>query len=149
MIATTQPEALHGHEVPLTGMAGDQQAALFGQACVDPGLGKNTYGTGSFVLQNTGWEPPEPSPGLLSTVAWRIGEGRLAYALEAAVFVTGAAIQWLRDGLGIIDSAQETEQLAASLREQRRAVLRARADRAGLAALGPARAGNDRRHYAR
>jgi glycerol kinase len=114
-IAATRAEALHGHEVPLTGMAGDQQAALFGQACVDPGLGKNTYGTGSFVLQNTGWEPPEPTPGLLSTVAWRIGQGRLAYALEAAVFVTGAAVQWLRDGLGIIENARETEGLAASL----------------------------------
>jgi glycerol kinase len=114
-IAVTRAEALHGHEVPLTGMAGDQQAALFGQACLDPGLGKNTYGTGSFVLQNTGWEPPEPTPGLLSTVAWRIGQGRLAYALEAAVFVTGAAVQWLRDGLGIIENARETEGLAASL----------------------------------
>jgi glycerol kinase len=114
-IATTQADALHGHEVALTGLAGDQQAALFGQACLDPGLGKNTYGTGSFVLQNTGWEPPPPSPGLLSTVAWRVGEGRLAYALEAAVFVTGAAVQWLRDGLGVIQSARETEELARSL----------------------------------
>jgi len=114
-IAPIQPEALHGHEVPLTGMAGDQQAALFGQACLDPGLGKNTYGTGSFVLQNTGWTPPEPAPGLLSTVAWRIGQGRLAYALEASVFVTGAAVQWLRDELGIIQDAGETEALARSL----------------------------------
>ena len=114
-IAVTRAQALHGHEVPLTGIAGDQQAALFGQACLDPGLGKNTYGTGSFVLQNTGWEPPEPASGLLGTVAWRIGEGRLTYALEAAVFVTGAAIQWLRDGLGIIQTAGETEQLAASV----------------------------------
>jgi glycerol kinase len=115
MIATTRADALHGHEVPLTGIAGDQQAALFGQACVVPGLGKNTYGTGSFVLQNTGWEPPAPASGLLSTVAWRIGEGRLTYALEAAVFVTGAAIQWLRDGLGIIEDARETEELARSV----------------------------------
>jgi glycerol kinase len=114
-IAMTRADALHGHEVPLTGMAGDQQAALFGQACLDPGLGKNTYGTGSFVLQNTGWTPPEPTPGLLSTVAWQIGEGRLSYALEAAVFVTGAAVQWLRDGLGIIQEARETEELASSL----------------------------------
>jgi glycerol kinase len=114
-LATTRAEALHGHEVPLTGIAGDQQAALFGQACVDPGLGKNTYGTGSFVLQNTGFQPPAPSPGLLSTVAWRIGQGRLVYALEAAVFVTGAAIQWLRDGLGIIETAGETEELARSV----------------------------------
>src|SRR5205085_4506924 len=114
VIGTTRPEALHGHEVPVAGVAGDQQAALFGQACVDPGLGKNTYGTGSFVLQNSGYRAPDPAEGLLSTVAWGIGE-RLAYALEAAIFVTGAAVQWLRDGLGIIDSAAETEQLAASL----------------------------------
>jgi glycerol kinase len=115
MIATTRAGSLHGHAVPLTGMAGDQQAALFGQACLDPGLGKNTYGTGSFVLQNAGWTVPPPARGVLSTVAWRIGEGRVSYALEGAVFVTGAAVQWLRDGLGIIDRAQETEQLAASL----------------------------------
>src|SRR5579862_116947 len=114
-IGTTLAGALHGHAVPLAGMAGDQQAALFGQACVDPGLGKNTYGTGSFVLQNAGNRIPPPVPGLLSTVAWRIGEGRLAYALEASIFVTGAAVQWLRDGLGIIASAAETESLAASL----------------------------------
>jgi glycerol kinase len=114
-IGTTRAEALHGHEVPVAGVAGDQQAALFGQACVDPGLGKNTYGTGSFVLQNAGYQVPEPAEGLLTTVAWRIGEGRLAYALEAAIFVTGAAVQWLRDGLGIIGVAAETEELARSL----------------------------------
>ncbi len=113
-IGITRAAALHGHTVPVAGVAGDQQAALFGQACVDPGLGKSTYGTGSFVLQNAGYTPPEPAPGLLGTVAWGIGE-RLAYALEAAVFVTGAAVQWLRDGLGIIDTAADTEQLAASL----------------------------------
>ncbi len=110
----TRPEALFGHEVPVAGVAGDQQAALFGQACVDPGLGKNTYGTGSFVLENTGYRPPDPVEGLLSTVAWGIGE-RLSYALEAAIFVTGAAVQWLRDGLGIIELADETEALAGSL----------------------------------
>jgi len=115
VIGTTTTEALHGHSVPVAGIAGDQQAALFGQACVDPGLGKNTYGTGSFVLQNAGAVAPEPAEGLLSTVAWRIGEGRITYALEAAIFVTGAAVQWLRDGLGIISSADESEQLAASL----------------------------------
>jgi glycerol kinase len=114
-IAVTRAEALHGHEVPLSGIAGDQQAALFGQACLDPGLGKNTYGTGSFVLQNTGWRAPAPAPGLLGTVAWRIGQGRLAYALEAAVFVTGAAVQWLRDGLEIIEAARESEAMASSL----------------------------------
>ena len=114
-VGTTKPEALHGHAVPVAGIAGDQQAALFGQACVDPGLGKNTYGTGSFVLQNAGYTAPDPAEGLLSTVAWRIGEGRLTYALEAAIFVTGAAVQWLRDGLGIISSAGETEALAREL----------------------------------
>jgi glycerol kinase len=103
-----------GGEVPVAGIAGDQQAALFGQACLDPGTAKNTYGTGSFVLLNTGGEAPAPGDGLLATVAWGIGE-QVDYALEASIFVTGAAVQWLRDGLGIIDEAAETEALAASL----------------------------------
>lgn len=111
---TTRPEALHGHAVPVSGIAGDQQAALYGQACLDPGLGKNTYGTGSFVLLNSGARPPLAPPGLLTTVAWGIGQTTV-YALEAAIFVTGAAVQWLRDGLGIIERADETEALAASL----------------------------------
>jgi glycerol kinase len=98
----------------VAGIAGDQQAALYGQACHTPGLGKNTYGTGSFVLENAGGERPGPEGGLLTTVAWGIGE-RVDYALEAAIFVTGAAVQWLRDGLGIIGSARETEELARSL----------------------------------
>jgi glycerol kinase len=114
VVGSTRPDVFHGHEVPVAGIAGDQQAALFGQACVDPGLGKNTYGTGSFVLVNSGYQPPPPAPGLLSTVAWGIGQ-RLSYALEAAIFVTGAGVQWLRDGLGIIGAAAETEALAASL----------------------------------
>jgi glycerol kinase len=100
--------------VPVAGVAGDQQAALFGQGCVDPGLAKSTYGTGSFVLQNTGSKRPPLAPGLLGTVAWGIG-ARLDYALEASIFVTGAAVQWLRDGLKIIGAAAETEPLAASL----------------------------------
>ncbi len=103
-----------GGEVPVAGVAGDQQAALFGQACLAPGMAKNTYGTGSFVLLNAGSEPPPPPEGLLSTVAWGIGE-ETTYALEASIFVTGAAVQWLRDGLGIIAEAAETEALAASL----------------------------------
>ncbi len=110
----THPEALHGHAVPVAGVAGDQQAALFGQACVDPGMGKNTYGTGSFALLNVGFEAPIPAPGVLGTVAWGIG-GASAYALEASIFVTGAAVQWLRDGLGVIEQASDTEALAASL----------------------------------
>jgi glycerol kinase len=103
-----------GGSVPVAGIAGDQQAALYGQACHERGLGKNTYGTGSFVLQNAGADMPEPAEGLLTTVAWGVGE-RVDYALEAAIFVTGAAVQWLRDQLGIIETADETEQLARSL----------------------------------
>jgi len=103
-----------GGEVPVAGVAGDQQAALFGQACHHPGMAKNTYGTGSFVLLNSGSKPPRVPDGLLGTVAWGLGE-EVSYALEASIFVTGAAVQWLRDGLGIIDEAGETEALAASL----------------------------------
>ncbi len=103
-----------GGDVPVAGIAGDQQAALFGQACHSPGETKNTYGTGSFVLLNAGAEPPDPGEGLLTTIACGLG-GEVAYALEAAVFVTGAAVQWLRDGLGIISDAAESEALAASL----------------------------------
>ena len=114
VLGTTRPDALHGHAVPVAGVAGDQQAALFGQACLTPGTGKNTYGTGSFVLVNAGSRAPAPPDGLLTTVAWGIGE-RVTYALEAAIFVTGAAVQWLRDGLGVISEASETEALAASL----------------------------------
>jgi glycerol kinase len=110
----TRADALHGHTVALSGVAGDQQAALFGHACVDPGMGKNTYGTGSFVLVNAGFAAPEPPRGLLATVACAVGSSR-AYALEASIFVTGAAVQWLRDGLGMIERAEQTEQLAASL----------------------------------
>jgi glycerol kinase len=103
-----------GGEVPVAGVAGDQQAALFGQACHRPGMAKNTYGTGSFVLLNSGAELPPAPQGLLATVAAGTGE-EVPYALEAAIFVTGAAVQWLRDGLGIIEEAGETEALAASL----------------------------------
>src|SRR5688572_2232414 len=103
-----------GGSVPVAGIAGDQQAALYGQACHSPGLGKNTYGTGSFVLENAGEEAPEAEEGLLTTIAWGVGE-RVDYALEAAIFVTGAAVQWLRDQLGIIRTADETEELARSL----------------------------------
>ncbi len=103
-----------GGEVPVAGIAGDQQAALFGQACHRPGMAKNTYGTGSFVLLNVGEEAPSPPEGLLATVAWGLGE-EAVYALEASIFVTGAAVQWLRDGLGIIERAAEVEGLAASL----------------------------------
>jgi glycerol kinase len=107
--------SVFGGEVPVAGIAGDQQAALFGQACHAPGDAKNTYGTGSFVLLNTGTEAPAPQEGLLTTVAWGLDDGEVDYALEAAVFVTGAAVQWLRDGLGVISEAAETEALAAGL----------------------------------
>jgi glycerol kinase len=103
-----------GGEVPVAGIAGDQQAALFGQACHRPGTAKNTYGTGSFVLLHTGAGAPEPVEGLLATVACGTDEPP-AYALEASIFVTGAALQWLRDGLGVIEAAGESEALAASL----------------------------------
>jgi glycerol kinase len=103
-----------GGSLPVAGIAGDQQAALYGQACHEPGLGKNTYGTGSFVLENAGTELPDPAEGLLTTIAWGV-EQRVDYALEAAIFVTGAAVQWLRDALGIIRTADETEELARSL----------------------------------
>ena len=101
---------------PVSGILGDQQSALFGQACLSTGMAKNTYGTGSFLLMNVGRVCPPPSEGLLTTVAWDLGDnGGFAYALEGAVFVTGAAIQWLRDGLGIIGTAGEIGPLAASI----------------------------------
>jgi len=104
-----------GGEVPVAGIAGDQQAALFGQACHSAGTAKNTYGTGSFVLLHTGGEAPGPGDGLLATMACGT-DSEPAYALEASIFVTGAAVQWLRDGLGLIDRAEQSEELAASLR---------------------------------
>jgi len=110
----TDPAAFLGLDLPIAGVAGDQQAALFGQACFAPGTSKCTYGTGSFVLVNTGREAVRSDAGLLTTVAWDIGDG-LVYALEGAIFVTGAAIQWLRDGLEIIHTAAETDALARTV----------------------------------
>jgi glycerol kinase len=106
---------LFGARLPIAGVAGDQQAALFGQACLRPGQAKVTYGTGSFVLMNAGDDPGEPRDGLVQTVAWRLGDGPAAYALEGSVFVTGAALQWLRDGLGLLGSVDESEELARSV----------------------------------
>src|SRR4051812_31473300 len=103
-----------GGSVPVAGIAGDQQAALYGQACLEPGLGKNTYGTGNFLLQNAGPGSPLLEQGLITTIAWGIGD-RVDYALESSIFVTGSGVQWLRDGLGIIKEAAETEELAGSL----------------------------------
>src|SRR5216117_3332525 len=102
--------------VRIAGIAGDQQAALFGQACLSPGAAKNTYGTGCFMLLNTGPAPVASSHGLLTTIAWRIG-GRTSYALEGSVFIAGAAVQWLRDGLGLVRQAAETQALAESVED--------------------------------
>jgi glycerol kinase len=103
---------LNGTPVPITGIAGDQQAALFGQACLTPGMAKNTYGTGCFLLMNTGPVAMRSDHHLLATVAWRLGSGATQYALEGSVFVGGAAVQWLRDGLGVIADAAAVEALA-------------------------------------
>ena len=113
-ISRSEPESFGGIDAPITGIAGDQQAALFGQACTTVGMAKNTYGTGSFVLVQTGGDRVSSKSGMLTTVAWRRA-GRLSYALEGAIFITGAALQWLRDGLGIIGSAAEAGPLAASV----------------------------------
>jgi len=113
VVGSTAPDLL-GAAIPIAGIAGDQQAALFGQRCVSPGMAKNTYGTGCFMLMHTGTVPIVSTQRLLTTVAWRI-DGRLEYALEGSVFIAGAVVQWLRDGLGIIRSAAEVETLAASV----------------------------------
>ncbi len=115
VVGRTDPSVFAGLEVPVAGIAGDQQAALFGQTCYAPGSSKCTYGTGSFVLVNTGPRAVRSAGGLLTTVAWGHPDGRLEYALEGSVFVTGAAVQWLRDGLGILRSAADVEGLAASV----------------------------------
>ncbi len=110
----TATEIFGGVSVPIAGVAGDQQAALFGQACFEEGSAKNTYGTGCFMLMNTGLKPRRSGSGLLSTIAWGIG-GVVEYALEGSVFVAGAAVQWLRDELGLLHSAAESEALARSV----------------------------------
>jgi glycerol kinase len=109
----TSPE-LFGRAIPIAGAAGDQQAALFGQACFEPGTAKNTYGTGCFLLLNTGREPMASKGGLLTTVAWKMN-GQVTYALEGAVFIAGAAVQWLRDGLRAIVSSADVERLSATV----------------------------------
>ena len=103
---------LFAHEVPIAGIAGDQQAALFGQMCTEPGAVKNTYGTGCFLLMNSGEKPIMSSNNLLTTIAWKIGD-TVNYALEGSIFVAGSVVQWLRDGLGIIRSSSEVEELAS------------------------------------
>lgn len=110
--AHTADYHFYGNEVPIAGIAGDQQAALFGQACFDKGMAKSTYGTGSFMLMNTGTESVKSNHGLLTTIAWGI-DGKVEYALEGSIFVAGSAIQWLRDGLRMIKDAKDSEQYAS------------------------------------
>ena len=105
---------IFAHEVPISGIAGDQQAALFGQMCIEPGSIKNTYGTGCFVMLNTGNKPVMSKNNLLTTIAWKIGDN-VVYALEGSIYVGGSVVQWLRDGLGFITSSSEIEDLASTV----------------------------------
>ncbi|WP_166140442.1 glycerol kinase GlpK [Nocardioides ochotonae] len=114
-VAVTDPRTFLDLSLPIAGIAGDQQSALFGQTCFDVGDSKCTYGTGSFILTNTGTTLERSDAGLLSTAAWRSPEGELTYALEGSIFVTGAAVQWLRDGLQLVGSAAETAAIAATV----------------------------------
>ena len=116
-LARTDARSFLGLELPIAGIAGDQQSALFGQTCFAPGEVKCTYGTGSFILTNTGTEVVRSDAGLLSTAAWRAPDGTTTYALEGAIFVTGAAVQWLRDGLQIVGSAAETQAVASTVQD--------------------------------
>ncbi len=115
VLGETEPQ-LFGTSIPIAGVAGDQQSALFGQTCFEPGNAKNTYGTGCFLLMNTGDKPVESHNGLLTTIAWEI-DGKTTYALEGSVFVAGAAIQWLRDEMGLVKQSADTEVLAQSVRD--------------------------------
>jgi glycerol kinase len=108
--------ALFGSKIPIAGIAGDQQAALFGQMCISPGMLKNTYGTGGFLVLNTGDKPIQSQHNLLTTIAWQIGD-RVDYALEGSIFIAGAVVQWLRDGLGMIQSSSEIEALAQTVED--------------------------------
>jgi glycerol kinase len=116
-LATSDPRSFAGLELPIAGIAGDQQSALFGQTCFDVGDSKCTYGTGSFILTNTGSSVVRSEAGLLSTAAWRSPDGETTYALEGSIFVTGAAVQWLRDGLQIVGAAPETEAIAGTVED--------------------------------
>ena len=110
-----ETEGVFSTSIPIAGIAGDQQAALFGQMCIEPGMVKNTYGTGCFMMMNIGNKPIESKSKLLTTVAWRIGKDT-QYALEGSIFIAGAVVQWLRDGLGIIEKSGDVEKLAASVK---------------------------------
>ena len=133
---------------PIAGVAGDQQAALFGQACFEPGVAKNTYGTGCFMLMNTGTQAVDSKNKLLTTVAWKLG-GQLEYALEGAVFVGGAVVAWLRDGLGIIKSSAEVEALARSVPDSGGVYLVPAFAGLGAPHWDPVRPRRDRGHHAR
>ncbi|MGM8366061.1 glycerol kinase GlpK [Virgibacillus sp. W0181] len=111
---TTDESILPGFEIPIAGIAGDQQAALFGQACFEAGMAKNTYGTGNFMLMNTGEKAIQSDNGLLTTIAWGL-DGKVEYALEGSIFVTGSAVQWLRDGLELIETSSQSEELATAV----------------------------------
>ncbi|WP_018862340.1 MULTISPECIES: glycerol kinase GlpK [unclassified Thioalkalivibrio] len=116
VLGHTGTEMFGGNEIPIAGVAGDQHAALFGQTCFERGMAKNTYGTGCFLLMNTGTEPVTSHSGLLTTVAWSI-DGQVEYALEGSIFIAGAAIQWLRDELKLIDSAEDSEYYASKVED--------------------------------
>ncbi|MBC8921760.1 glycerol kinase, partial [Escherichia coli] len=112
--ADTVPYHFFGEEVPVAGIAGDQQAALFGQGCFEKGMAKNTYGTGCFLLMNTGEKAVRSENGLLTTLAWGI-DGKVEYALEGSIFVAGSAIQWLRDGLRMVRQSSDSENYASRI----------------------------------
>jgi len=122
VLGATDP-ALFGAAIPIGGLAGDQQAATFGQACHTPGSAKNTYGTGCFLMLNTGAQPVASANRLLTTVGWRLGDAAPTYMLEGSVFIGGAVVRWLRDGLGIIQRTDDVEALAASVPDTHGAVL--------------------------
>src|SRR4030095_3090141 len=109
-------KVLAASDIPIAGIAGDQQAALFGQMCIQPGMVKNTFGTGCFMLMNTGQKPVKSSQNLLTTVAWKLN-GKTIYALEGSVFIAGAVVQWLRDGLGVIKTSKEVENLVRDIND--------------------------------
>jgi glycerol kinase len=110
----TRPQFFFDHPIPIAGIAGDQQAALFGQACFQPGMVKNTYGTGCFMLMHTGTQAVRSRNGLLTTIAWGL-DGRVEYALEGSIFIAGSVVQWLRDGLRMIERASDSQALAAQV----------------------------------
>ena len=141
----TDPSYLGG-PIPIGGAAGDQQSALFGQTCFNPGEAKNTYGTGCFMLMNTGEKPIFSKNGLVTTIAWGL-DGKVNYALEGSIFVGAAAIQWLRDELRIIDSAPDSEYMAKKVKGYERLLCCTGIHRSRSSALGSVRARNDRRNH--